>query len=52
MVATYVNNLARPKYGMLTVAEFRENGRPILCSGPVVMMSVLTFRYGLNLAPV
>ena len=37
---------------MLITAEFRENWRPILCSGPVVMTSFLTFRYGLNLAPV
>lgn len=45
-------NLARPKYRVLIAAEFRENWRPILCSGPVVMTSLLTFRYGLNLAPV
>lgn len=45
-------NLVRPKYRMLIVAEFRENWRLILISGPVVMTSFLTFRYGLNLAPV
>ena len=45
-------NLSRPKYRMLVGAEFRENWRPILCSGPVVVTSFLTFRYGLNLAPV
>jgi drug/metabolite transporter (DMT)-like permease len=45
-------NLARPKYRMLIAAELKENWRPILCSGPVVMTSFLTFRYGLNLAPV
>jgi drug/metabolite transporter (DMT)-like permease len=45
-------NLVRPKYRMLVGEEFRENWRPILCSGPVVMASFLTFRYGLNLAPV
>jgi len=45
-------NLVRPKYRNLVAEEFRENWRPILCSGPVVMASFLTFRYGLNLAPV
>jgi drug/metabolite transporter (DMT)-like permease len=45
-------NLARPKYRLLIGEEFRENWRPILCSGPVVMASFLTFRYGLNLSPV
>jgi len=45
-------NLLRPKYRSLVAEEFRENWRPILCSGPVVMASFLTFRYGLNLAPV
>jgi len=45
-------NLSRSKYRMLIAAEFRENWRPILCSGPVVMASFLTFRYGLNLSPV
>jgi drug/metabolite transporter (DMT)-like permease len=44
-------NLARPKYRLLIGEELRENWRPILCSGPVVMASFLTFRYGLNLAP-
>jgi uncharacterized membrane protein len=45
-------NLCRSKYRTLIAAEFRENWRPILCSGPVVMASFLTFRYGLNLSPV
>ena len=45
-------NLARPKYRMLIGPEFRENWRPILYSGPIVMTSFLTFRYGLNLSPV
>jgi drug/metabolite transporter (DMT)-like permease len=45
-------NLARPKYRLLIAEEFRENWRRILCSGPVVMASFLTFRYGLNRAPV
>lgn len=44
-------NLARPKYHPLIRAEFREHWRLILCSGPVMMASFLTFRYGLNLSP-
>jgi drug/metabolite transporter (DMT)-like permease len=45
-------NLVRPKYRPLVLEELRENWRPILCSGPIVMASFLTFRYGLNLSPV
>lgn len=45
-------NLCRSKYRMLIGAEFCENWRPIVCSGPIVMTSFLSFRYGLNLAPV
>jgi len=45
-------NLARPKYRQHIAAEFREHWRLILCSGPVMMASFLTFRYGLNLSPV
>ena len=45
-------NLARPKYRSLIAEESRENWRRILRSGPVVMASFLTFRYGLNRAPV
>lgn len=45
-------NLCRPKYRILIMGELRENWLPIICSGPVVMTSFLTFRYGLNLAPV
>lgn len=45
-------NITRPKYRTLRIAELRENWLPILCSGPVVVTSFLTFRYGLNLAPV
>ena len=45
-------NLSRPKYRMLIAEELRASWRPILCSGPVVMASFLTFRYGLNLSPV
>lgn len=45
-------NLCRPRYRRLIGEELRENWRLILCSGPVVMASFLTFRFGLNLAPV
>jgi drug/metabolite transporter (DMT)-like permease len=45
-------NLLRPKYRVLIAEELRESWRPILCSGPIVMASFLTFRYGLNLSPV
>lgn len=45
-------NICRPKYRELIKDEFRENWLQIFCSGPVVMASFLTFRYGLNLAPV
>ncbi len=45
-------NMLRPKYKPLITAEFKENWRLILLSGPVMMISFLTFRYGLNLSPV
>lgn len=45
-------NLCRPKYRSHIGEELRENWRLVLLSGPVVMASFLTFRYGLNLAPV
>ena len=45
-------NLARPKYRQHIKAEFREHWRLIICSGPVMMTSFLTFRYGLNMSPV
>lgn len=45
-------NLLRPRYRGLVLAEWRENRGLVLISGPVVMASFLTFRYGLNLAPV
>lgn len=45
-------NLARPKYRPLIGAELREHWGLILCSGPVMMASFLTFRYGLSMAPV
>jgi drug/metabolite transporter (DMT)-like permease len=44
-------NLVRARYRPQVVAELRENWRLILVSGPVMMASFLTFRYGLNMAP-
>ncbi len=45
-------NMVRPKYRSQIGAELREHWGLILCSGPVMMTSFLTFRYGLNLSPV
>jgi drug/metabolite transporter (DMT)-like permease len=45
-------NMSRSKYRAQIYAEFRENWRLILCSGPIMMASFLTFRYGLNLSQV
>jgi len=45
-------NILRPKYRTMIGAELRENWGLILCSGPIMMASFLTFRYGLNLSQV
>ncbi|MBT1070881.1 EamA family transporter [Pelotalea chapellei] len=45
-------NLLRPKYRRYIMEEWREHWRLILCSGPIMMASFLTFRYGLNMAQV
>ncbi|NTV50827.1 MAG: EamA family transporter [Geobacteraceae bacterium] len=45
-------NIFRPKYRSLIGEELREHWRLILISGPIMMASFLTFRYGLNLSPV
>jgi len=45
-------NLGRPKYRRLIKEELHEHWGLILCSGPVMMASFLTFRYGLSMAPV
>lgn len=45
-------NLSRPKYRCLIKEELCEHWGLILCSGPVMMASFLTFRYGLSMAPV
>lgn len=52
MLTLMTANLCRSKYRPAIAEEFRVNHRRILCSGPVVMASFLTFRYGLNLARV
>lgn len=45
-------NLARPRYRGRILAEWRHSRPLILLSGPVMMGSFMTFRYGLKLAPV
>jgi len=45
-------NMFRPKYRPLILTELREHWLLILCSGPIMMASFLTFRYGLNQSPV
>jgi uncharacterized membrane protein len=45
-------NLARPRYRGRILAEWQHSRGLILLSGPVMMGSFMTFRYGLKLAPV
>ncbi|WP_305041766.1 EamA family transporter [Geoalkalibacter sp.] len=45
-------NLLRPRYRGRVLGEWRRSRHLILASGPVMMGSFLTFRYGLQLAPV
>ena len=45
-------NLTRPRYRGRILAEWRHSRGLILASGPVMMGSFMTFRYGLKLAPV
>jgi len=45
-------NLSRPRYRGRVLAEWRHSRGLILASGPVMLGSFLTFRYGLKLAPV
>jgi drug/metabolite transporter (DMT)-like permease len=52
MLVLMTFNLARPKYRRHIREELAEHWGLILCSGPVMMASFLTFRYGLNLSPV
>ncbi|MBJ6752760.1 EamA family transporter [Geomonas anaerohicana] len=52
MLCLMTLNLCRPKYRDLIAEEWRTNWRLILWSGPTVMLSFLSFRYGLNMARV
>lgn len=45
-------NLSRPRYRGRVLAEWQHSRGLILLSGPVMMGSFITFRYGLQLAPV
>jgi drug/metabolite transporter (DMT)-like permease len=51
MLLLMTANLARKKYRYQIGAELRENWHLILLSGPIMMASFLTFRFGLKLAP-
>jgi len=45
-------NLLRPCYRGRILAEWRHSPKLVLLSGPVMLASFLTFRFGLQLAPV
>jgi drug/metabolite transporter (DMT)-like permease len=51
MLVLMTLNLLRPRYRSGIGDEWRESRGLILASGPVMMASFLTFRYGLSLAP-
>lgn len=51
MLAMMTLNIMRSRYRSQIMAEFRENRLLILASGPIMMGSFLSFRYGLKLAP-
>jgi drug/metabolite transporter (DMT)-like permease len=51
MLVLMTLNLMRRRYRSHIMAEWRERWRLILLSGPIMMGSFLTFRYGLRLAP-
>ena len=44
-------NIRRPKYRGRVMAELKNNRTLVLASGPVIMASFLSFRYGLQMAP-
>ena len=44
-------NIMRPKYRGRIMAEYRNNRLLVIAAGPVIMASFLSFRYGLQLAP-
>ena len=45
-------NLLRPRYRGRVLEEWRQNPKLVLWSGPVILTSFLSFRFGLELAPV
>ena len=45
-------NLLRPRYRGRVLQEWRDNPRLLILSGPVIFASYLSFRLGLQLAPV
>ena len=51
MLALMTVNILRPRYRTQIGSEWLENRSLILASGPVMMGSFLSFRYGLSLAP-
>ncbi len=52
MLLLMTANICRPRYRTQIGEELRGKWRLILLSGPIMMASFLTFRYGLNLSPV
>ncbi|TNF51532.1 MAG: EamA family transporter, partial [Deltaproteobacteria bacterium] len=44
-------NVMRPKYRGRVMAEFKSSRILVILSGPVIMASFLSFRYGLQMAP-
>ncbi|HPX60899.1 MAG TPA: DMT family transporter [Deltaproteobacteria bacterium] len=52
MLTMMTLNVCRKCYHQSIITEVKSHWRLILCSGPVIMASFLSFRYGLNLAPV
>jgi drug/metabolite transporter (DMT)-like permease len=51
MLALMTINLLRSRYRANILREWQENHLLILASGPIIMGSFLSFRYGLSLAP-
>jgi len=51
MLGMMTLNLLRSRYRRQIMSEWRENRWLIIASGPVMMGSFLTFRYGLKLSP-
>jgi drug/metabolite transporter (DMT)-like permease len=52
MLCIMTLNLLRPNYRGRVLLEWQNNRKLVLCSGPVMLASFLSFRYGLQLAPV